>query len=180
MQKANRYLDITDLDYPGLREVLAPQYRNLPTEDIEELFENYNLSAEDLEGFFYTMKKIGKKVVSVAPTILPIAGTAIGALGAQLALHLRNFGQSCRWRDRTNNWSSAHELPQLHRTVNSVTAPGASSASLTCRPLIRPTFSRKWIMVIAAWKSNVKVGSTPVRLAFTHASMYMLMAQANS
>ncbi len=50
----NRYQGATSSDYPGLRQVLAPQYRNLPAEDIEALFESYNLSAEDMEGFFDT------------------------------------------------------------------------------------------------------------------------------
>jgi len=88
MPRYSRYQGAAGSDYQGLRQVLAPPYRNWEAGDIEALFESYNLSAEDMEGFFDTLKDIGKAVVSVAPAILPVAGTVVGsAFGGPLGGH---------------------------------------------------------------------------------------------
>jgi len=78
MSRFSRYQDVAVSDYPGLREVLAPQYRNLPGEYIEALFESYNLSAENIEDLSEDLKKWRKSAARLAPTILPVAGTVVG------------------------------------------------------------------------------------------------------
>jgi hypothetical protein len=68
-------------DYPALRTVLAEQYRGLPDEGVEALLESVGLSAEDMEfNLGRALRDVGNAVVSVAPTVLPIAGTAVGSV----------------------------------------------------------------------------------------------------
>ena len=79
MPRYSPYQGAAGSDYQGLRQVLAPPYRNWEAGDIEALFESYNLSAQDMEGFFDTLKDIGKAVVNAAQPILPVAGKFLGS-----------------------------------------------------------------------------------------------------
>lgn len=67
-----------DATFPEIRKRLAPRYRHLPTEYIEQIIEqNFGegVNPEDLEGFF---SDIGNAVKGALPTVLPIAGTVLG------------------------------------------------------------------------------------------------------
>jgi hypothetical protein len=73
----------TDIDV--IRRALGPGYMDLTDSQIIRLV-NSNLarmSPEEIEGFWDTVKNVGKKVggfaKQAAPVILPIAGTALGA-----------------------------------------------------------------------------------------------------
>lgn len=71
--------------FPEIRKRLAPQYRHLPTEYIEQIIEQSfgeGVNPEDIEGFF---SDIGKAVKGALPTVLPVAGTVLGtAFGGPL------------------------------------------------------------------------------------------------
>lgn len=76
---------LEDDPYPLLRESLAPELRRLPAEDIEHLFEQVGLSAEEMEEGIWgsignAFKKAGRAVARAAPTLLPVAGTALGTV----------------------------------------------------------------------------------------------------
>jgi hypothetical protein len=75
--------------FPEIRKRLAPQYRHLPTEYIEQIIEqNFGegVSPDDVESFFgdigNAVKSVGSVVKSALPAVLPVAGTVVGtALG---------------------------------------------------------------------------------------------------
>jgi len=71
--------DEADDPYPYVRETLAPEYRDLPPEEIEDFLANLGISAEDME---FSLKKafhsVGNFVKKAAPAVLPIVGTAVG------------------------------------------------------------------------------------------------------
>lgn len=83
------YAEPYENSYMEIRKSLAPQYRHLPTEYIEQIIEQSfgeGVSPEDVEGFFSDIgkfaKKAGKTIAKAAPAILPVAGTVVGtALG---------------------------------------------------------------------------------------------------
>ncbi|HKX46868.1 MAG TPA: hypothetical protein VJP77_09200, partial [Planctomycetota bacterium] len=62
--------------FPALRGALAPEYANLPPEDVEALVEQLDLGvgAEALENFF---KSVGKVAQSALPGV--VSGATAGA-----------------------------------------------------------------------------------------------------
>src|SRR5215216_6356934 len=82
MSRFNPYENISPWDYPKLRQILAKQYQNLPAPQIEALFENYDLSAENMEGILQDM---GKVAGYVAPVVGAFVGGPTGAVvGAEV------------------------------------------------------------------------------------------------
>ncbi|OQZ00737.1 MAG: hypothetical protein B6D35_05565 [Candidatus Brocadia sp. UTAMX2] len=70
--------------YETIRNVLAPEYRDLDPEDINALLEDVfsGMSPEEIESFWGTLGKIGKSVAGVASKVLPVAAPVLGtALG---------------------------------------------------------------------------------------------------
>jgi hypothetical protein len=193
MPRYSRYQGAAGSEYPGLREVLASPYRNWEAEDIEALFESYNLSAEDMEGFFDTLKDIGKAVVSAAPAILPIAGTvagtafagpAGGALGGWLGQAAGGaISQATGPRPQTpppaapgmpfgmiagpGGLPSGSQIPRVPQSP-----PGAApTASQLMQTMLRPEMIQALMSMLLGQlgRSNVPVGSTPVPVgAFTN------------
>jgi len=175
MPSFSRYRCYSESDYPGLREVLAPPYRNLPAENIEALFESYDLSAEDIEGFFDFLKDAGKAIVGVAPSILPVAGTVLGtafggpagaALGGTLG-KLAGGAISKATAPRPSSAPRAAPGPQTPQPP-----PGASpAAGQLMQTMFRPETLQALMSMLMGQlgRSNVKVGSTPVPVgAFTN------------
>jgi hypothetical protein len=76
--------------YPSIREVLSGDYADSAPETIERLVESAypGLSAEDLEGFFSSLRRAGQAVGQVAQRALPgviqgaTTGSALGPWGA--------------------------------------------------------------------------------------------------
>ena len=72
--------------YNSLREILKPEYRNLSDADLQILLQQVlgGMSPEEVEGFWDTLKDVGKAALGVAkqvaPTLLPMAGGALGTL----------------------------------------------------------------------------------------------------
>ena len=68
-----------DDPYPELRAALAPEYRDLPPNEVEAVLESAGLSAEEME---FSLKKafgsVGQFAKAAAPTVLPLAGTVVG------------------------------------------------------------------------------------------------------
>ncbi len=200
MPRYSRYQGTAGSDYPGLREVLDRPYRNWEAEDIEALFESYNLSAEDMEGFFDTLKDIGKAVVSAAPAILPAAGTVVGgafggplggALGGTLGQAAGGaISQATAPRPQTplpaapgmpfgmiagpGGLPPGSQFPRIPQSP-----PGAApTASQLMQTMFRPEMIQALMSMLLGQlgRSNVPVGSTPVPVgAFTN----LLGAMAN-
>lgn len=82
---------LTD-SFPELRKCLAPEYRHLPTEYLEQIIEQSfgeGVSPEDVESFFSDIGKFAshaaKGVGKALPAVLPVAGTVVGtAFGGPL------------------------------------------------------------------------------------------------
>lgn len=72
-------IDDESLDdpYPRLRDALADQYADAEPEEIEDLLAGVGLSAPAVE---FSLASIGKAAAKLAPTVLPIAGTAVGTV----------------------------------------------------------------------------------------------------
>lgn len=76
--------------YPAIREVLSEDYADAPPETIERLVATAypGLAAEDLEGFFSTLRRAGRSIGRVAQRALPgviqgaTTGAALGPWGA--------------------------------------------------------------------------------------------------
>lgn len=88
-----------DSPYDILRRILKPEFQNLSDAQINSLLQNVlsRMSPEEVEGFWDTVKSLGKGVLGAAqqaaPKVLPMAGGALGtlvggpvgtAMGAQL------------------------------------------------------------------------------------------------
>ena len=167
-------------DYPELREMLAPKYRQWSAENIEALFESYNLSAQEMEGFFDTLKDIGKAVVNVAPSILPVAGTVVGtafggpaggALGGALGnLAGGAISQATAPRQPQPSIPPAAPSPQGLPPGPQIpgvpqSPPGAApAAGQLMQTMFRPEMLQALMQMMLGQlgASNVKVGSTPV------------------
>ncbi len=189
MPRYSRYQGAAGSDYQGLRQVLAAPYRNWEAEDIEALFESYNLSAEDMEGFFDTLKDIGKAVVSAAPAILPVAGTVVGsafggpiggALGGALGRAAGGaIGQATAPRTQTSAPAASGIPPGSQIPGAPQSPPGAApTASQLMQTMFRPeTIQALMSMLLGQLgRSNVTVGSSSVpNAAFTN----MLSTMAN-
>lgn len=167
MTRNTRYESTSASDYPTLREALAPQYRHLPTEDLEALFESYDLSAEDIEGFFDTLKDIGNAVVNAAPTIIPIAATALGAFGGppgmMLGNTLGNLAAGAIRQATAPSPAPAQRVPP--RPPMPQLPPGASpAAAQMMQATFRPETLQALLQMLLGQlgASNVMVGSTPV------------------
>lgn len=78
MPRSKYYENYSDDPYPEIREVLGPEYRRLPAEDIETILENANIDPEYMEDFLGNLGKVGRSVVGALPSILPVAGTVVG------------------------------------------------------------------------------------------------------
>lgn len=172
MPRYSRYQAAAHSDYPGLREALAPPYRNLEAEDIESLFKSYNLSAEDMEGFFDTLKDIGKAVVNAAPAVLPVAGTVVGSafggpLGGALGGALGQAAGGAIGKATTPSAAPGRQIPRLPQSP-----PGAApTASQLVQTMFRPEMLQALLSMLLGQlgRSNVTVGnkSVPVE-AFTN------------
>ncbi|MBI4495982.1 MAG: hypothetical protein HY697_03505 [Deltaproteobacteria bacterium] len=73
-------------NYDILRQMLKPEFQNLSDSEINHLLQNVlsRMSPEEVEGFWDTVKSLGRGVLGaaqqVAPKVLPIAGGALGTL----------------------------------------------------------------------------------------------------
>lgn len=84
-ENANGILD--ESQYQAIREVLAPEYRDLSRWQINEYVSQLleRMSPEEIEGFWQTLGNVAKQVGKVATQILPVAAPILGtALGGPL------------------------------------------------------------------------------------------------
>jgi len=158
MMPVRSYRGAAPAEYASLREILAPQFRKLPAEDIEALFESYNLSADEMEGFFDTLKDIGKAVVSAAPAILPTAGTVLGtAFGGPAGAAIGSTVGKLA--------GSAIGGASAPRPPGPQSPPGASpAAGKLMQSMFSPDTLKALMQMLLGQlgASNVKVGGTPV------------------
>ncbi len=194
MPRFSRYQNVTVSDYPRLRESLAPELRNRPAEDIEALFESYNLSAEDIEGFFDTLRDIGQAVVRVAPAILPVAGTVVGTAfggpaGAALGGALGNLAGGAISQATAPRQPSPPTAPSPQGISSRLMGPGglppgsqipgvpqappgtAPASGQLLQTMFRPEMIQALMQMLLGQLggSNVRVGNTPVPVgAFTN------------
>ncbi len=155
-----------------LEDILAPEYSNLPRERIEQIFEATlgDVSPEDLENFWGTLKNIGGAVSKALPQILPVAGTVVGtafggpagaALGGALgSVAGRAIGGAVGPRPPAGVPPSAQRPPQ--------TAPAAGQLMQT---MFRPEMLQALMAMLMgqAGRRNIPVGGTPVPVgAFTN------------
>lgn len=74
-------------DYGDLRELLAPEFRDLPADQLDEALSQLlgEMSAEDLESFWRGVRRFARRAAPVLQQALPVATTVAGtALGGPL------------------------------------------------------------------------------------------------
>jgi hypothetical protein len=114
--------------YEVVRQSLGPEYRNFSDLEIHALLENIlgSMSPEEVEGFWDTVKSAGQAALGVAkqvaPTVLPIAGGAVGTLiggpvGTAIGSKLGQMGAQLLTKPQAPGVSAAAIPP--------VAAPGA-------------------------------------------------------
>lgn len=169
-----------DNAFPEIRKRLAPQYRNLPTEYIEQIIEQSfgeGVNPDDIEGFF---SDIGKAVKGALPTVLPIAGTVLGtafggplgaALGGTLGSTLGGV-VSPSARGAASPRPTAGPMPGLMGAVSSATAakpPFGSNpaAAKLLQTLFHPKVmqSLQSMALGQAGRSKIPVAGTQVPLS---------------
>lgn len=172
MPRFSLYEEMYSTDYPRLREVLAPQYRNLPTEDIEALFANYNLSAGGIEEFL----DVGKTISHAAPVVLPVAGTVAGsALGGPVGGAVGGYAGQYAGKEigrATTHRSKSRYSPRKGKQKPAQTPPGTSAAAaqlmqIMCRPEMLQALMSMALGQLG--RPNVKVNQNRVPVdAFTN------------
>lgn len=169
-----------DDPYPALRAALAPEYRYLPPEAIESIFGSIGLSAEDLEfDFGRALRSAGQAAAGLAPTVLPIAGTALGtvfggpvggALGGTLGqLAGGAIGTAAGPRPRPRGPRPVPSVAGLRPGAAGLTAPprapgGSTAAATLLRLLSQPEVLRalQGMALGSLGSRSVPVGGTPV------------------
>ena len=126
-----------------IREQIAPEFSNLSDEDIDvmlgEIFAD--MSPEEIEGFFGSLgslaRRAGRTLVKAAPTILPIAGGAVGtliggpagtAIGAKLGGVAGRLVGSATTRRKRRRPATSPRLPQRPAPGGRPPVPGRQSA----------------------------------------------------
>lgn len=167
---------LEDDPYPLLRESLAPELRRLPAEDIEHLFEQVGLSAEEMEEGIWgsignAFRTAGRAVARAAPTLLPVAGTALGTVvggpvGAAVGGSLgRLAGGAIGAATAPRRRPAPGPQRPGRRPAPAARPSGASpAAAQLLQVLNRPEVLRalQSMALGRSGTSNVTVGSTPV------------------
>jgi hypothetical protein len=188
--------------YPTIREALSPEYADLSAEDIELLVESMypEIRAEDLEGFFNSLKKFGKSVGRVAQRALPgvvsgaTTGAALGPWGALAggiaggALSAATSGpkrSSGRRRGRANG--SRRRFPSgLSRRLPGRGAlaqlAGSPAATQLLRTLGRPQVTQAMTSLAmgGAGRRNVKVGNVSIPTGAITNTLQRLLERAEA
>jgi hypothetical protein len=66
----------------GVRSALAPEYRHLPAEEIDELVTGVmeSMSPEDAEGLGSFLGKVGRAIAPIAAKVIPVAAPIVGTM----------------------------------------------------------------------------------------------------
>jgi hypothetical protein len=147
--------------YAAIREALAPEYRDLRSEQIEAIVHTQlgSVSPDDVESFLSTLKKVGGAVTKALPAVLPVAGTVAGTalggpLGAMVGGQLGSLAGGAVGR--------ATGRPGPRRAATAGAAPPAAAQLLGV--LNRPEILRGLMSMLMgpAGGRTVPVGGVPV------------------
>ena len=185
--------------YPTLREALSPEYAELAPEQIESLVESMypDVSAEDLESFFSSLKKVGRSVGRIAKRALPgviqgaTTGAALGPWGAlaggiaggALSAATRGRGRATGGRrvSRPGAPGARASGPVPGRAALSQLA-GSPAATQLLRTLGRPEVNQA-LMALAmggAGRGNVKIGNVSVPTGAITSTLRRLLERAET
>ena len=166
-----------DDPYPELREILAPEWADLPAEELESLLEG--VSAEDLESFLGGLKRFARKAAPFVQKALPVVGTVAGtAIGGPLGAAVGGLagraaagavGAAAAPHPRGRRGRPAG--PRRGRAVPRLPAGGSPAAAQLLQLLSRPQALQAiaGMALGGAGRRQVRVGSSPVPLgAFTN------------
>jgi len=155
--------------FPNLREHLNADYESLSDSRLEAALARQSIDAESAEGFF---DNLGKTLLSVAPSILPVAGTVLGTafggpVGASIGGALGRFAGSAIGGATQQPSGGAPPAP------GGMPPPvgGSPAAGQLLQTIARPeTLNALMSMLLgSAGKPNVDVGATAVPVgAFTN------------
>ena len=189
--------------YNSIREVLSPEYKNLSDAEIEAMLRRIlgRMSPEEVEGFWDTLKDIGKAALGAtkqaAPTILPMAGGALGTLvggpagtviggklgqmGAQLLAKPQKLSASPRATPQPPPSSQAPQAPSAPAAAP--VPPGGTSVVAQLMSLIKnPDLLKSLLgqLLGGAGESTVRVGpqATPIPFGAMMNALESLASQA--
>jgi hypothetical protein len=165
--------------YPRVRQHLDADFAELSDQNIETLLRTRNMDAESMEGFFDDLGKIassvGKAVVKAAPTVLPIAGGALGTLvggpaGTMIGQKLGSLAGGAIG-GATGQPSPAGGLGGLIGGLGGLVGGGSPAAGQLLQTLLRPQTLRAISSMALGplGAKNISVGQTAVPVsAFTN------------
>ncbi|MFZ0611479.1 MAG: hypothetical protein WAM73_04515 [Desulfobacterales bacterium] len=194
--------------YDAVRQVLRPEYSTLSDAEIGAVVQRIlrGMSPEEVEGFWDTLKDVGKAALGVArqvaPTILPIAGGAAGTFlggpaGTAIGAQLGQMGAQLIARPKQPSApapstpigaapqpSPFPQVPQApSATIAAPVPPGGTSATAQILALIRnPIFLQGLLGQVlgGAGKSTVQAGAqqAPIPTAAMMNALGALSTQA--
>ncbi|MCB8978728.1 MAG: hypothetical protein H6657_15005 [Ardenticatenaceae bacterium] len=175
--------------YPEIREVLASEYQYLSPDDIELLFDSIGISAEDMEfSLGKAFKSVGHFAKKVAPTALPILGTAVGtvvggpagaALGGMLGRAAGGLVGQAGARRRPVRPSTARSIKAQPRLPSGAGSPAAAQLlQMLSRPEVLQGLTS--MALGRAGQQNVRVGNTQIPTGAIGNLLSVLANQASS
>lgn len=185
--------------YDMVRHVLKPEYTRLSDAEIDELLRSIlgRLSSGEVEGFWDTLRSVGKSIAGVAqqvaPAVLPIAGGAVGSLmggpvGTAIGSQLGQMGTQLI--SGSQRPSTVPPRPSPTSTVPPAPGaaplpPEATSAAAQLISLIQnPALLQSLLSQVlgGAGKATVQAGpnATPIPVAGVLNALEFLAAQAAS
>ena len=186
--RAENLAELEDV-YDGIRELLAPQYADLPADQLDARLGAIlgEMSPDDLENFWQSVKKFGKRAMPVLQRALPVVQAALplvgGPLGGLAAGALGAIQSATRRPVRTTHVPAppvGGGIP-MPEPVPPPTAGGGSPAAAQLLQLInRPEVQQALLAMIMgpAGTRNVSAGDTPVPVAAVANTLGVLANQA--
>lgn len=174
--------------YDGLRELLAPQYADLPAEQLDARLGAIlgEMSPDDLESFWQSVKRFGKKALPVLQRALPVVQAALPLVGGPLGgLAAGALGaiQSATRRPTTPRVQAppAHAgIPAPEPDLPPAPGGGSPAAAQLLQLINRPEVQQALLAMIMgqAGTRNVSAGDTPVPVAAVANTVGVLASQA--
>lgn len=161
-----------------LEDILAAEYRDLPPEQLEQIFEGTlggEVYPEDLEDFWGTLKNIGGAVSKALPQVLPVAGTVVGtAFGGPLGGALGGALGSAAGGALGPSAGGGTPAQRPSQMAPSTTPPMPVGSPATAQ-LLQAMFNPKMLQALMAMlmgqagRRNIPVGNTQAPVgAFTN------------
>jgi hypothetical protein len=174
--------------YDGIRELLAPQYADLPAEQLDARLGAIlgEMSPDDLENFWQSVKRFGQKALPVLQRALPVVQTALPLVGGPLGgLAAGALGaiQTATRRPTTTRVPAPPAgagIPVPEPVLPPAAGGGSPAAAQLLQLINRPEVQQALLAMVMgqAGARNVSAGDTPLPVAAVANTVGVLANQA--